>query len=105
MAVAVTSDGFIAISSRETAMKIHNVRRDPAVSICVISDEFFGRWIQLDGIAEVRSLPEVMDQLVEYYRSVAGEHTDWDDYRAAMTSEQRVLLVITPIRAGPDRSG
>src|ERR1700722_8901576 len=101
----VTSDGLIAISSRETAMKTLNVARDPAISICVFSDEFFGKWIQLDGTAEVRSLPEVMDQLVEYYRSVVGEHPDWDDYRAAMVRDRRVLLVVTPSRAGPDRTG
>jgi hypothetical protein len=46
-----------------------------------------------------------MEQLVEYYRSLAGEHSDWDDYRAAMERERRVLVRVELERAGPDRSG
>ena len=105
--VAVGDDeaGRLVVSSRESAMKTLNIRRDPQVSLCVLSDAFFGRWIQVDGPAEVVSLPEAMDKLVEYYRRTSGEHSDWDDYRQAMENERRVMIEITITRAGPDRSG
>ena len=101
----VDEQGRIVISTRETAAKTKNLRRDPRASICVFSDGFFGRWVQIDGTATVVSLPEAMEPLVEYYRSLSGEHPDWDDYRAAMEREQRVILRIEPERAGPDVSG
>ena len=102
---AVDDDGKVTVSTRETAMKAKNLRRDPAVSLCVISDGFFGDWIQVDGTAEVVSLPEAMDGLVDYYRSISGEHPDWDEYRAAMEKERRVLVRIDVSRAGPDHAG
>jgi PPOX class probable F420-dependent enzyme len=97
--------GRVAVSTRETALKVKNIRRDPRVSLCVINDRFFGDWIQVDGIAEVVSLPEAMDLLVEYYRTLAGEHPDWDEYRGAMERERRVVVRVELQRAGPDRSG
>ena len=102
---AVDAAGRVAVSTRETALKVKNIRRDPRVSLCVLNDRFFGDWIQVDGTAEVVSLPEAMDLLVEYYRSLAGEHPDWDEYRAAMERERRVLVRVELRRAGPDRSG
>jgi PPOX class probable F420-dependent enzyme len=102
---AVDGEGRITISTREAAMKTRNVRRDPAVSLCVMNDRFFGSWMQVDGIAEVIALPEAMEGLLENYRSIAGEHEDWDEYRRSMERERRVLLAITPTRAGPDRAG
>ncbi len=84
---------------------MRNLRRDPAVSVCVMSDDFFGQWLQVDGTAEIVSLPEAMELLVEYYRGVAGEHPDWDEYRAAMERDRRVIVRVTPHRAGPDRHG
>ena len=74
-------------------MKVKNLRRDPGVFLCVISDGFFGDWVQLDGTASiVHSLPDAMEPLVEYYRSLSGEHPDWDDYRAAMVRDRRVIV-------------
>ena len=105
VACALDADGNVVISSRETAVKVKNLRRDPRASLCVLSDTFFGAWIQVDGTAEIVSLPEAMDGLVEYYRRVVGDHPDWDDYRAAMEREQRVLVRIRIERAGPDQSG
>lgn len=101
----VDAEGRAIISSRETAYKVRNLRRDPAASLCVIPDGFFGQWIQVDGTAEIVSLPEAMELLVDYYRRTAGEHTDWDDYRRAMERERRVLVRVTIQRAGPDRAG
>jgi PPOX class probable F420-dependent enzyme len=102
---AVDRDGLVVVSTRETALKVRNVRRDPRVSLCVITDEFFGAWLQVDGAAEILALPDALEPLVDYYRRVSGENPDWDEYRAAMHRERRVLLRITIERAGPDRSG
>jgi PPOX class probable F420-dependent enzyme len=103
--VGVDGEGLVVISTRQTAYKLRNVRRDPHVSICVLPDAFYGRWIQIDGVADVVELPEAMEPLVDYYRRVAGEHPDWTEYREAMQGEQRVLLRITITAAGPDRHG
>jgi len=103
--VTLDRDGRLVVSTRETAMKVHNIRRDPRVSVCVFDDGFFGPWVQVDGVAEVVPLPDALDGLVEYYRSVSGEHPDWDDYRDAMTREKRVLVRVDPRRAGPSVSG
>jgi PPOX class probable F420-dependent enzyme len=103
--VAVDDEGRVLVSSRETAMKVRNLRRDPRSWLCVLPDGFFGRWVQVEGRTELVPLPAAMDGLVDYYRRVSGEHDDWDGYRAAMQREQRVLLRIELTRAGPDRSG
>lgn len=95
----------MVISSRETAVKVKNLRRDPRASLCVFSDGFYGDWVQLDGSASILALPDAMEPLVEYYRSLSGEHPDWDEYRAAMTRDRRVLVRLTVERAGPDVAG
>jgi PPOX class probable F420-dependent enzyme len=105
IACDVDPDGKVVVSTRETAMKVKHLTRDPNVAICVINDGFFGDWVQVEGTAEIVHLPEAMEGLVDYYRRVAGEHPDWDDYRAAMERERRVLLRITVTRSGPNRSG
>jgi len=98
-------EGRVLISTRESAVKTRNLRRDPRASLCVFTDSFFGEWVQAEGDAEVISLPDAMDLLVDYYRRVAGEHSDWADYRAAMVRDRRVIVRITITRAGPDVSG
>ncbi len=105
VAAATDSDDRIVVSSRETAMKTMNLRRRPKAWLCVFEDGFFGRWFQAEGPVEVVSLPEAMDGLVEYYRSVSGEHPDWDEYRGAMREEKRVLLRMTVERVGPSKAG
>ena len=105
VAASVVGD-HVVVSSRETAMKVLNLRRRPYAALCVFADAFFGEpWVQVEGPVEVVSLPEAMEGLVDYYRSVAGEHPDWDDYRASMERERRVILQMTVERAGPDRAG
>lgn len=101
----VDADGLIAISSRETAVKVKNLRRDPRASLCIFSDGFYGEWVQIDGTATILSLPDALEPLVDYYRSLSGEHPDWDEYRAAMRRDQRVLIRIAAERAGPNVSG
>lgn len=97
--------GRVTISSRETAFKVLNLRREPRASVCMFTDRFFGDWVQVDGTAEVVSLPDALEPLVDYYRRIAGEHNDWDEYRQAMRDDRRVLIRITIERAGPARSG
>ena len=99
------SGGQIVVSTRETALKVKNLRRDPRVSLCVLADQFYGSWIQLDGTAEIVSLPDALELLVDYYRGLRGEHPDWDEYRAAMVTDRRCILRITVERAGPEQSG
>jgi PPOX class probable F420-dependent enzyme len=101
----VDNAGRVMISSRETAYKVRNLRRDPRATYCGFTEGFFGPWVQIEGPAEIVSLPDAMDGLVAYQRALSGEHPDWDEYREAMQRERRVLIVITVERAGPDRRG
>jgi PPOX class probable F420-dependent enzyme len=101
----VDDENRVLVSTRETALKTRNLRRRPQASLCVFTDNFFGEWVQVEGDVEIIPLPDAMDLLVEYYRRISGEHPDWDDYRAAMVRDQRVIVRITITRAGPDASG
>ncbi len=105
VAAVVADDGRVLISSRETAIKVKNLRKNALATLCVLNDGFFGDWCYVEGPAEIVSLPDAMDLLVDYYRRAAGEHPDWDDYRAAMERERRVTIRITIERAGPTQSG
>lgn len=103
--VGVDRQGRVVVSTRETAYKVRHLRALPYAAVCAFTDGFFGPWVQVEGPVEIVSLPEAMEPLVEYYRDISGEHPDWDDYRAAMERDQRVILRMTVERAGPNASG
>lgn len=101
----VDGEGRIVVSTYPQRAKVANVRRNPEVSLCVLSPEFDGAWVQVDGQAEVLDLPEALEPLVEYYRSISGEHPDWDDYRRAMVDQRRVLIRLSIDNVGPAHAG
>lgn len=101
----VDAEGRVVVSTYPQRAKVTNARRDPAVSLCVLSDEWDGPWVQLDGQAEVLELPEALEPLVEYYRSISGEHPDWAEYRAAMERQGKALVRVTVTAWGPVATG
>jgi PPOX class probable F420-dependent enzyme len=103
--VNLDGEGRAIVSSRETAIKVKNLRRDPFAQLCIMNDRFYGGWIAADGEAQVLSLPEAMDPLIDYYQRFPDDNPDWDDYRERMRREKRVLIRIELHRAGPDRQG
>jgi PPOX class probable F420-dependent enzyme len=103
--VGLDADGRAVISTRETAVKVRNLRRDPRATLCVMKDGFYGEWLLAEGEATVLSLPEAMEPLVTYYRDISGEHSDWDDYRAAMHRDRRVIVRVALHRVGPTYQG
>jgi PPOX class probable F420-dependent enzyme len=102
---AVDGEGRVVVSTRETAVKTRNLERDPRASLCVISDGFFGPWVQVDGEVEIVRRPQAIEVLVDYYRRASGEHPDWDDYRASLEAERRVALRLSITGAGPNVAG
>ena len=98
-------DGSVLVSSYPERAKVRNLRRRPQASVCVLSDSFGDAWVQLTGTATVVDLPDALDGLVEYFRSISGEHPDWDEYRQAMITQGKVLLRIDIERWGPISTG
>jgi len=101
----VDAGGRIVVSTYPQRAKVANARRDPEVSLCVLSSDWNGAWVQVDGRAEVLDLPEALEPLVEYYRSISGEHPDWDEYREAMTRQGKSLIRVTITAWGPIATG
>jgi PPOX class probable F420-dependent enzyme len=101
----VDAEGRVVVSTYPQRAKAANARREPEVSLCVLSPEWDGPWVQVDGRAEVLDLSDALEPLVEYYRSISGEHPDWDEYRAAMTRQGKALLRITITEWGPVATG
>jgi PPOX class probable F420-dependent enzyme len=97
--------GRIVISTYPDRAKATNARRDPRVSVCVLSDDFGGAWVQVDGTAEVLDMPEALEPLVEYFRCISGEHPDWDEYREAMRVQDKSLIRVTIERWSPVATG
>lgn len=101
----VDDAGRLVMSTYPERAKTRNARRDSAVSVVVLSDEWNGPWVQIDGDAEVLDVPESVEPLVEYFRNISGEHPDWDEYRAAMATQGKSLIRVTPRRWGPVATG
>jgi PPOX class probable F420-dependent enzyme len=101
----VDDDGRIVISTYPERAKTVNARRRPEVSVLVLSDDFGGAWVQVDGTCEVLDVPDSVEPLVEYFRNISGEHPDWDEYRRAMVDQGKSLLRVTPTRWGPVATG
>ena len=101
----IDAEGRIVISTYPERVKVRNIRRNPQVSVCVLSDEFGGAWVQVDGTAEVLDLPEALEPLVEYFRVISGEHPDWDEYRQAMLDQGKSLIRVTIESWGPIATG
>jgi PPOX class probable F420-dependent enzyme len=101
----VDPEGRVAVSTYPERAKTVNARRTGTASLVVLSNDFSGPWIQVDGDAEVLDLPEALEPLVEYYRGISGEHPDWEEYRAAMRRQGKSLILVTPRRWGPVATG
>jgi PPOX class probable F420-dependent enzyme len=101
----IDTEGRIVVSSYPERAKSRNLRRDPRATVLFLSDDFGDEWVQVDGTGEVLDLPEALEPLCEYYRSISGEHPDWDEYRAAMIRQEKVLLRITIDDWGPVSRG
>jgi PPOX class probable F420-dependent enzyme len=101
----VDDAGRIVVSTYPGRAKTRNAERDPRVSVLVLSDDFNGPWVQVDGEAEVLHMPAAADGLVDYFRCIAGEHPDWDEYREAMRIQDKSLIRVTPTRWGPIATG
>lgn len=101
----VDDSGRLVIATYPERAKTRNARRDPQVSVVVISDEWDGPWVQVNGTAEVLDVPEALEAFVEYFRTISGEHPDWDEYRRAMVDQGKSLIRITPTSWGPVATG
>jgi PPOX class probable F420-dependent enzyme len=101
----VDDAGRIVIASYPQRAKSTNIRRTPRASVMVLSDEFNDAYVQVDGDAEVIDLPDAVEPLVDYFRSIAGEHPDWAEYRQAMVDQGKCLIRVTPRQWGPVATG
>ena len=101
----VDEQGRLVISTYPERTKTANARRDPAVTVLVLGDEFNDAWVQVDGTCEVIDPPDSVEPLVDYFRSISGEHPDWDEYRQAMRDQGKSLLRVTPTSWGPIATG
>ena len=101
----VDDQGRLVVSTYPERAKVANARRDPSASALVLSDEWNGAWVQVWGSLEVLDLPEALEALVDYYRSISGEHPDWDEYRQAMVTQGKSLLRLSIDQWGPVATG
>ena len=101
----VDAEGRVVVSTYPGRAKTRNAERDPRVSVLVLSDDWNGPWVQVDGAAKMLHLPEALEPLVDYFRSISGKHPDWNEYRAAMTQQGKSLLRVTIETWGPVATG
>ena len=100
----IDDSGRVVVATYPERAKARNARRDPRVSLCIVSEEW-DPWVQVDGTAEVLDVPEALDAFVEYFRNISGEHPDWDEYRAAMIEQGKCLIRVTIDSWGPIATG
>ena len=105
VSAGVDPDGWVMVSSYPERAKVTNARRNPAGSALFLSDDWNGPWVQVNGRFQVIDLPEALEPLVEYYRSIAGEHPNWDEYRSAMQEQGKCLLRLSIDSWGPVATG
>ncbi|RII11954.1 putative pyridoxine/pyridoxamine 5'-phosphate oxidase [Streptomyces sp. YIM 130001] len=105
LTLGVDDSGRLVMSTYPERAKTRNAKRDERVTVLVLSDEWNGPWVQVDGTAEVLDVPDSVEPLVEYFRNISGEHSDWDEYRAAMVKQGKSLIRVTPERWGPIATG
>ena len=108
VAGGVDDSGRIVVATYPQRAKARNARKRPEVSVVVLSDDWDDAWVQVDGTCEVLDAAdgdEALDGFVEYFRNIAGEHSDWDEYRTAMVEQGKSLLRITPTRWGTVSTG
>lgn len=105
VSAGIDGQGRVVIATYPQRAKVANIGRDPRVSLCFLSDDWNDAWVQVSGDAEVLGLPAALEPFVEYYRSIAGEHPDWDEYRAAMLTQGKALVRVTIQRWGPIATG
>ena len=103
--LGIDAQGRLLVSTYPERAKVTNIRTDPRVAMCVLSDEFDDAWVHVEGTAEVLDLPEALDPLCEYFRSISGEHSDWDEYKEAMAEQGKCLIRLTVQRWGPIATG
>ncbi|MCD2185602.1 PPOX class F420-dependent oxidoreductase [Actinomycetospora soli] len=103
--VGIDEQGRLLVSTYPERAKVTNIRRDPRVVMCMLSDDFEGPWVHVEGTAEILDMPDALDPLVEYFRSISGEHPDWDEYKQAMADEDKTLIRLTVEHWGPIATG
>jgi PPOX class probable F420-dependent enzyme len=103
--MGLDAQGAIVVSTYPERAKAKNASRNERASVCVLSDEFNGEWVQVDGRIQLIEQPDAVEGLVEYYRSISGEHPNWDEYRQAMVVQEKVLLKLTIERWSPISQG
>jgi PPOX class probable F420-dependent enzyme len=104
--VGLDAQGRAIISSRETAYKVNNLRRDPRAALCAVTNSFHGEgWVQINGNAEIISLPDALDILVYLQRQAYGEHKSWREFHERMARERRVIIRIAIDTVGPQVRG
>jgi PPOX class probable F420-dependent enzyme len=105
VSAGIDGEGCLVVSTYPQRAKVRNVRHRPATSACVLSDDWNGPWVQVEGTAVVLDLPEALELFVEYYRCISGEHPDWDEYRRAMQEQGKCLIRLTIERWSPIATG
>jgi PPOX class probable F420-dependent enzyme len=103
--MGLDSLGRIVVSSYPERAKVVNIQRNPSTSMVVMSDDFGGEWVHVDGRAEIIDVPDAVDGLVEYFRVISGEHPDWDEYRQAMIDQGKCLIRLNIEQWGPIAKG